>query len=165
MADTRKDGNETIGATARATREAVDQTETVVRAGAETVQRLADEVGRAFGITGDSEELTRQATKNLEAVTETGSVLARGFQELSKEWFELAQQRLQKNVEGLTRLAQCRSLPDFAAVQSDLVRDNVQQIIDSTRQIAERSVEIANEAAQKIGAAPKRSTNRFSRAA
>jgi hypothetical protein len=41
----------------------------------------------------------------------------------------------------------------------------MQQIIDSTRQIAEHSVEIANEAAQKIGAASKRSANRFSRAA
>jgi hypothetical protein len=126
---------------------------------------MADEFGRALGIAGDSEELTRQATKNVEAVGETGSILARGFQELSKEWFELAQGRLQRNVEGMTRLAQCRSVPDFAAVQSDLVRDNLQQMIDGTRQIAARSVEIANEAAEKIGAASKQSADRFPRAA
>lgn len=165
MADSRKNHSETTTEAARGTRGAVEQSEAAMRSGADAARRIADEFGRAFGMTGNSEELTRQAAKNLEAVTETGSVLARGLQDLSREWFGLVQDRVQKNVAGMTRLAQCRSLPDLAAVQSDLMRDNMQQVIDGTRQIAERSAEIANEAAQKIGAASKPSADRFPHAA
>ena len=77
--------------------------------GADGVRRVADEFGRVFGLTGQNEDLTRQATQNLEAITQTGSVLARGFQELSREWLDLVQERFQKNAEGVTRLAQCRT--------------------------------------------------------
>ena len=49
------------------------------------------------------------------------------------------QERLRKNAEGMTKLAQCRTLPDFGAVQSDLARDNLDQIIHLTRRIAEQS--------------------------
>jgi hypothetical protein len=37
----------------------------------------------------------------------------------------------------MTKLAQCRTLPDFTAVQSDLARDNLNQIIDLTRRVGE----------------------------
>ena len=92
-----------------------------------------------LGVGGQNEDLTRQATQNLEAITETGSVLMRGFQDVSREWLELMQERLRKNAEGMTKLAQCRTLPDLAAVQSDLARDNLNQIIDLTRRIAYES--------------------------
>ena len=79
-------------------------------------------------------------------------VLMRGFQDVSREWLELTQERLRKNAEGMTKLAQCRTLPDFAAVQSDLARDNLNQIIDVTGRIAERSMKVADEAAKTITA-------------
>ena len=50
----------------------------------------------------------------------------------------------------MTKLAQCRTLPDLAAVQSGLARDNLNQIIDLTRRIAERSMQVADEAAKTI---------------
>jgi phasin family protein len=118
-----------------------------------------------FGLTGQNEDLTRQATQNLEAITQTGSVLARGFQELSREWLDLVQERFQKNAEGVTRLAQCRTLPDLAAAQSDLVRDNLQQLIDVTRRVAERSMQVADEAGKAIAAETKHAAERFRRAA
>jgi len=79
-------------------------------------------------------------------------VLMRGFQEVSREWLELTRERRRKNAEGMTKLTQCRTLPDLAAVQSDLARDNLNQIIDLTRRIAERSMQVADEAAKTITA-------------
>ena len=70
MAEIRKNQNDATKRTDEAT-------------GADGVRRVADEFGRVFGLTGQNEDLTRQATQNLEAITQTGSVLARGFQELS----------------------------------------------------------------------------------
>ena len=156
MADTRKNQNDTIEKTSEATRagvrEATNRTEDAMQTGIEGVRRVAEEFGRVFGLAGQNENLTRQATQNLGAITETGSVLMRGFQDVSREWLELVQERLRKNAEGMTKLAQCRTLPDFAAVQSDLARDNLNQIIDLTRRIAERSMQVAEEAAKTITA-------------
>src|SRR5215207_5613341 len=123
-----------------------------MQSGIQAAQRVANEFGRVFGVGGQNEELTRQATQNLEAITETGSVLMRGFQDVSREWLDLMQERLRKNTEGMTKLAQCRTVPDLAAVQSDLARDNLNQIIDGTPRIAERSMKVADEAAKTITA-------------
>jgi len=89
----------------------------------------------------------------------------RGRAELSREWLDLVQERFQKNAEGVTRLAQCRTLPDLAAAQSDLVRDNLQQLIDVTRRVAERSMQVADEAGKAIAAETKQAAERFRRAA
>src|SRR4051812_36520526 len=151
--------------TARAgVREATDRAEDVMQTGIQAAKRVAEEFGRVLGV-GGNENLTRQATQNLEAITETGSVLIRGFQDVSREWLELMQERLRKNAEGMTKLAQCRTVPDFAAVQSDLARDNLNQIIDLTRRIAEQSMKVADEAAKTITAETGKSAGRFPRAA
>jgi phasin family protein len=146
-------------------REAARQTEEAMEAGAQGLRRAADEFGRVFGLGGQGDELARQATENLGAVTEAGSVLMRGFQDVSKEWLELAQERLRTNVEGLAKLAKCRSFPDLAALQSELVRENLQQMIDNTRRIAERSLRVADEAARTITAETNKAADRLRRAA
>ena len=84
---------------------------------------------------------------------------------MSHEWLRLSQHGLQKNIEGLTQLARCRTMRDLVAVQSELMRDNWHYMIDVSRQITERSIEVANEAAQKIGSETKQVADRTRRAA
>ena len=81
-----------------------------------------------------------------------------------RDW-SIEQERFWKNAGGATRLAQCRTLPDLAAAQSDLVRDNLQQLIDVTRRVAERSMQVADEAGKAIAAETKQAAERFRRAA
>ena len=45
---------------------------------------------------------------------------------MRQEWHGLAQKQLQRNLEGLSKLAHCRSVQDFAAVQSGLIRESLQ---------------------------------------
>jgi phasin family protein len=117
----------------------------------QSFQRINDQFTQALGFNGpQAEELTRRSSQNLQAVSQASSVLARGFQEVSHEVLGLVQDRVQKNIEAVSRIAGTRSVQDFVAVQSDLARDSLQQVIDTNKRIAELSVRVADEAARAI---------------
>ena len=114
----------------------------------QTFQRMTDQVAQVMGFNGpQSEELARRSSQNLQAVTQASTVLARGFQEASNEVLRFVQDRLTKNVDSLNRLAGCRSVQDVVAVQSELVRETLWQVIDANKRVAELSLRIADEAA------------------
>jgi phasin family protein len=58
--------------------------------------------------------------------------------------------RLTTNIEGLGRLAQCRSAQDFLTVQSELASENMRRSVESDRHVGEVSVRVADEAAGLI---------------
>jgi phasin family protein len=82
----------------------------------------------------------------VEAVSQASSVLARGLQEGSQECFRLFQQRLTKNIEGVSRFAYCRSPQHLIALQAELARENMQQTVEASRRLGQVSVRIADEA-------------------
>jgi len=170
MADTRKNASEAVKESADAGREAVDAAATAAQdatvVGLDGVRRVTEQVTEALGIAGQkSEAVAHQASENLGALAETSTVLARGIQDVSREWLRLSQHGLQKNIEGLTQLARCRSIPDLAAVQTDLMRNNWHYMIDVSRWAAQCSIEIMNEAAEKIDSETKQAADRTRRAA
>ena len=117
----------------------------------QTFQRVTDQFTKVLGHSGpQAEELARRSSQNLQAVSQASTVLARGAQEVSQEVFGLVQDRLQKNIDAVSRIAGVRSVQDFVAVQSDLARDTLQQVIETNKRIAEVSLRTADEAARAI---------------
>ena len=72
------------------TRQASETTQETIRTAVDTASRAfqgsAAQFARAFGITAEQEQdLARQSTRNLEAITECSAILMRGFQEITRE--------------------------------------------------------------------------------
>ena len=111
------------------------------------------------------QEVVRQASENMQAVAQSHTVLVRGFQEVSQEWFGMTQNRVQKNLDGLNALAACRSVQDFVAIQSTLLRDGMQLMIENGRGIAELSMRVADKAARTIAPDADKNAERRKRAA
>jgi phasin family protein len=150
-----KAGEQTARAGADMARRGAETARDTVQSGVtmatQSFQRLNDQFTQALGFNGpQAEELSRRSSQNLQAVSQASSVLMKGAQEVSHEVIQLVQDRLQKNIDGLSRLAGCRSVQDYVAVQSDLARDGLQQVIDTNKRIAELSVRVADEAARAI---------------
>src|SRR5207237_7949549 len=113
-------GEQTARAGADLANRSTETVRNVVEAGlntaTQTFQRATDQFTKVLGFNGpQAEELTRRSSQNLQAVSQASSVLARGFQEVSHEVLDLVQDRMTKNIDGLSRLAGCRSVQDFGA--------------------------------------------------
>jgi hypothetical protein len=116
--------------------------------GAATVAgEAADRVAEFFNVTGrGGEELTRRSSESIAAFTQAGTALTRSVQALSGEWLNLMQERLQRNVDGLVALSHCRSVPELMSVQTEFLRDGVQQTLEGTRRMVELSSRLIGEA-------------------
>jgi len=150
--------------TAESTRKAV---ETGVHAASTSFQQASDQFERALGSSGeDGKRLAERYSQNMEVVTRSGTVLTEAFQDISRQWWGLAQNQVRRNLEGMSQLSQCRSVQDFAAVQSDLLREGLQKVVEDSRQIAQRSVQAVDGASKAFtsGARPTPATGAEKRA-
>jgi phasin family protein len=154
-ADSDRENIEPLAETAK------DTTDNTLRAVSENAQHYTDQITEFFGLRGGKgEELTRQSAQNVAAVTAASTVLARGFQDLSKEWFGVVRERIQRNFDAASALARCQSVPDFVAVQSEVVRDSLEQSIEVTRRVAAVATRVASDASQTMASQATGTTRR-----
>jgi phasin family protein len=159
--------------TTRAARTAAEASASATRAGADMVarntevveqawqsgsemasqltERSMDQFARAFGISGEgAQQATQQSARNLESIVQSGTILAGGIQNISREWLAFMQKRMQQNLRRVDALASSRTPQELLAVQSELVRDHLEDFVQSARRVAELSVQMAEEAARKM---------------
>jgi hypothetical protein len=73
-------------------------------------------------------------------------VLSQAFQDASRSLFDLGQKQFQRNLEGLNKLTRAKSVQEFTAIQSDLVRDGLQHMVQDSRAITDISARAVEEA-------------------
>jgi len=105
----------------------------------------------AFG-TSDVEgrKAAEQSARNMEALLGSSTVVAQEFQNMSREWLEFAQSRLQQTLSCLDSMGRCRTPQDAAAVQTELMRDTLEHFLQSARRTAEMSARMADTATRKM---------------
>jgi phasin family protein len=113
--------------------------------------RSAEDFARVFGLSGDEvRQANEQASRNVDAIVETSTVLTQGFDGISREWFEFARKRIEQNLHRVNELTRCRSPQQFAALQSEILRDNIEDLLHSSRRVAEISAKLAEQATGKM---------------
>jgi phasin family protein len=156
-------------------RAGVEGAQSVVRTLQETVQTSFEAVSNIARRSTDqsvqlldraeAQDLAGQVSENLRAVAQSSTTLVRGVQDVSREAFELSQKRLQTNLDGLNQLARCRTLSDFVAAQSSLLRENLEQTLNNSRRLAELTIQATDEATRTVTAQVEKTTQRSNRAA
>jgi hypothetical protein len=173
-AETEQDTAESVAAAARAGAQTAQQlartTQDAVQNGLGTVtdmaQRSVDDLMRMFGLAGQQPRgPATRAPATFDATTHSSAALFR-LQDISREWLEMSRARFQANLDGFNAMTRCRSVQDFVAVQSSLVRDNFELTLQNSRRIAELSVGVVDAAtAPTIGEKPGTGAGRRRRAA
>jgi phasin family protein len=106
---------------------------------------------RAFGLSGENaQQAAEQSRRNMESIMQSGTILANGMQSVSRELFELARKRLEQNLQRTDALMHSRTPQDVMAAQSELFRENMEDLIETTRRIADISKEVAENAGRKM---------------
>jgi hypothetical protein len=122
--------------------------------GSEAAARIAErafgQFARAFGVvTGNgAQQATQQSARNVETILHSSAIIADGVQTISREWLTFVQNRAERNMERLEALSNCRSVQDCVAAQTDLVRDSIEDLLQTTRRIAEVSNRMVDQAVQ-----------------
>jgi hypothetical protein len=134
----------------------------IVQRSVESVSRQAheatDRFTRTLGFSSDdSEQLARRSHQNLEAVTRCGTVLTQALQDASRHWFELGQKQWRHSLDGVNKLTRAKSVQEFAAIQSELVRESLQHMVQDSRTIAETSARAIEEASKTFSGMTKQS--------
>jgi len=119
-----------------------------VEASAHAFETVTTSLARTFGMAAPNGEVAEQTAQNVRAVSQASTALARGAQEASRAWFGFIQQASRANLEAMSQFAKCRSMQDIVAVQSDLARASLQQVIDGSETIARSTSAAVQEAKQ-----------------
>ena len=128
------------------------QREAVEEAG-HRVQRLGERQSEAFQRTV---QLTAEATQRLaggaEAMSRSGTALAKALQEVSRVWIELTQDTMKHGIETAELLMRCRNIGDVMHAHSEYMRNSFDTFLDRGVQISDISTRILAMATQPIAA-------------
>lgn len=123
--------------------------EEAVRHTKEATERFS----RSLGFSGEEgTRLAAQSRQHIDAMKQCGTVLTKAFQDSSKTWMEMIQGQWKRNLDGMGRLMQAKSIHEFSAIQGELIRVNLEHILKDSRTIAEGSMRAADEAGKSLAA-------------
>lgn len=133
-----------------------------------TVQSAQDgatrKVEEALTYTKDQvEKATRQAFQvyddlagfqkdNIDALMQSGNILARGFENLSKAVLAFTQTQVEQNVSAAKAMLGVKTLRELVDLQTEFARTSFDSVIAEATRVSEMSVKVTNEAMEPLSA-------------
>ena len=113
--------------------------------------RSTEQFGRTLGLSGDGvQQATERSARNAQTILYTSTAAANVMGGMSREYFQLVRHQVEKNMDHMNELWACRTPQEVAAVQTDLVRETVGTVLESSRRIADMSLKLADDAGKQI---------------
>jgi len=116
--------------------------------------RSTEELGRTLGFSGNeaqqAQQATERSTRNTETILYTSTAATKLMSGMSQEYFDLVRHQIDKSMDRMNELWRCRTPQDLAAVQSDLLRESVGSVLESSRRVADMSVKLADDATKHM---------------
>ena len=113
--------------------------------------RSTEQFGRTLGLSGEgAQQATERSARNAQTLLYSGTAAASVMGGMSREYFQMVRHQVEKNMVHMNELWTCRTPQDFAAVQSDMVRETVETALESSRRIADMSLKMADETGRQI---------------
>ena len=114
-------------------------------------QRSADPFAVAFGLSGEQARHTmQQPARDVEAIVRTSEGLAQAMDAISRQWFDFMRDRVDNNLIRVSELSRCRTPLDLAALQLDLMHDNLEGALECSWRVADLSLKAADNVTKKI---------------
>jgi len=96
----------------------------------------------------------------LDAIVQSGTVLSETTKHLFEEWTDIGRARIERGFGRIEAFLQCRTPQDFAALQGELLRDNMETVVSYARKAREHSTRLADEAERRFGSLAEVMTSR-----
>jgi hypothetical protein len=113
--------------------------------------RSVDNLGRTLGVSGaEAEQAAERTARNAETILYSTSAASGVLSGVSREYFAFVRHQLENSMDRMNDLWRCRTPQDFAAVQSDLVRDGMGMMLESNRRMADLSLKAVDDTAKHM---------------
>lgn len=113
--------------------------------------RSSTQVGRSMGLADEeAHQATEQSSRNIDAIVQSSRAYADAVQSISREVSNFCRERLDRNLERMNALMRSRTPQEFIAAQSDLLRDNFEGILQSSRRVAQASVGATDDSTRRV---------------
>jgi phasin family protein len=120
-------------------------------AAARIAERSVDQFSKLFGLTGDTaRETMQQSAGNVQALIESSTFVVDGLHNVSGEWMRFVQNRIEENLEHFGEFLSCRTPQECFALQTRVVRDNIEALLHSARRAAEAATKLADDAVRRM---------------
>ena len=113
--------------------------------------RSTDQLGRTLGLSGnEAQEAIERSARNTQTILYSTTAVTKAMNGMSREYFELVRHQIENSMGRMNELWRCRTPQDVAAVQTDLMRDAVGDILQCSRRVADMSLKAADDASQRM---------------
>ena len=106
--------------------------------------------------TANFENLTKDASalgqEQVEALTQAGSVFAKGVEDIMKTYVSISQDAAEKNAAALKTLMGCKTINDFSAAQTKLAQQQFEDFVAASTKLSELGLKVTTETLEPLNA-------------
>lgn len=116
-----------------------------------------DQLSRALGLSSrDVQQATERSTRSATTIIHSSNAMAKSMSGISQEYFAFVRHQIESGMNRMNELWRCRTPQDIAAVQSEYLRESMENALQSGRRIADMSLKAVDDAGRKIAQSAER---------